>query len=73
MLRSFKSTGTTIVFLSLAMVACEPFLLAQSSVSTGVISGRVLDSSGTFIVGADIVMTNPSNGYKQVRASRTCR
>src|SRR5579862_825530 len=66
---STRSAGTTIVFLSLMALASGPFLQAQNSVSTGVINGQVVDPSGAAIAGADVLIINSSNGYKQVRAS----
>ena len=70
MLRKFdRSAVTTVVLLSLVTLACEPFLQAQSSVSTGTIGGRVEDSSGAVIAGADVVITSTSTGFKQVGAS----
>jgi len=64
-----RSTVTTVVFLFLMTLACEPFLQAQSSISTGIIDGRVEDPSGAVITGAAVVLTNTANGYKQVSAS----
>ena len=64
-----RPAGRTIVFLSLVALACGPFLQAQNSVSTGVINGQVVDPSGAAIAGADVLIINSSNGYKQVRAS----
>jgi hypothetical protein len=45
----------------------EPLLRAQ--ISTSIINGRVEDSSGAIVTGASVVLTNSSNGYKQVSAS----
>jgi len=67
-MRRFHST-TTIVFLSLTALLCEPFLQAQSAVSGGMINGRVEDPSGALIAGADIVITNTGNGFSQVSKS----
>jgi hypothetical protein len=67
--RSPISAGRAIVFPSLLALACGPFLQAQNSVSTGVINGQVVDFSGAAVAGADVLIINSSNGYKQVRAS----
>ena len=70
MLRKFHTPAVTaVVFLSLITLVFEPFLAAQNSVSTGVVSGRVEDPSGAIIPGADIIISNTANGYKQVSAS----
>jgi hypothetical protein len=69
MLRRFDRLVTTLVFFSLVTLTCQPFLQAQNSVSTGIIAGQVVDASGASIPGTSIVITNTSNGYKQVSAS----
>src|SRR6266478_1052179 len=69
MLRRFDRLVTTLVFFSLVTLTCQPFLLAQNSVSTGIIAGQVVDASGASIPGTSVVITNTSNGYKQVSAS----
>ncbi len=65
--RIHKSTARTVVFFFLMTLACEPFLQAQ--ISTGTVGGRVEDPSGAVITGAAVILTNTSNGYKQVSAS----
>ena len=60
---------TTVVCFFLVTLALEPFLQAQNSVSTGVVSGRVEDPSGAVIPAADIIISNTATGYKQVSAS----
>ena len=62
-----RSALRTVVCFSLMTLACEPLLKAQISTST--IDGRVEDPSGAVITGAAVVLTNASNGYKQVSAS----
>src|ERR1700676_1595956 len=47
----------------------KSLLRAQNSVSTGIVNGRVEDPSGAVISGADVVISSPDNGYKQVSAS----
>src|SRR5579862_3938327 len=67
--RFHRSAVITIVFPFLTTLACEPFLQAQSSISTGIIDGRVEDPSGAVITRAAVVLTNTANGYKQVSVS----
>jgi hypothetical protein len=64
-----SSPVTTIAFISLMTLAFEPFLKAQNSVSTGIISGRIEDASGAVVADAVIVITNPNNGYTQAEKS----
>ena len=67
--RFHLSAVTTLIFLTLVTLGCEAFLQAQNATSTGIISGQVTDPSGAVIAGAAIVLTNTSNGYKQVSQS----
>ena len=62
-------TVTNVAVLLLVTLACGPLLQAQNSVSTGIVDGRVEDPSGAVIAGAAVIITNISNGYKQVSAS----
>jgi hypothetical protein len=69
MLRGSHRSVTMAVFLSLVTLAYEPFLQAQSSVSTGVIDGRIEDATGAVVAGAVVTITNTGNGYKQAGVS----
>jgi hypothetical protein len=69
MLSRFQKSITTLIFLSLVMLICGTLLQAQNSVSTGTIGGRVEDSSGAVIPDANIILTSPNTGLKQVGTS----
>jgi hypothetical protein len=51
----------------LGALACEPSVQAQSAISTGTVGGQAEDTTGGFIPGVEVVLTNPNNGFRQVR------
>jgi len=63
--RSAVSTGVFAV----AMLTAGLVLEAQNSISTGLVSGRVEDTTGAVISGAILTLTNVNNGYRQAELS----
>lgn len=62
----FRRSISTTLAIALCALISEPRAQAQSAISTGTISGQVEDATGGFIPGAEIVIINPNNGFRQV-------
>src|ERR1043165_7505630 len=62
-----RSARVLLAFMLLFLGVAVPAALAQTS--SGEISGRVIDTSGAVVVGADVSLTNPATG--EVRAAKT--
>lgn len=63
-----KLAAAAFVLLALSF---KPVVQAQSAISTGTIGGQIEDATGGFIPAAEIVLTNPNNGFRQVNATNS--
>lgn len=60
-----RTRPATLVILSLGLfISLPPWLLPQSAISTGAISGRVTDPSGAAIPGVRVAATNTATGVQ---------
>ena len=64
--RSLRPAGTFVGFaLAITLLLSSAFLLAQTTVGSGSISGNVTDPTGAVVSGAKVVVTNTGTGQTQ--------